>query len=180
MRTFHSYGPVNSKKHYYVPINKLVEKCVQSLIGDPEDLGHYFTIDEFDKLPSKIIDSLVSLFREMYLNRKSYVLHGLALVGGRAVLGRMKYSGKDPWSEQPRRKSDFHLTEAVGHFHLYHWLNMALRKRCIVRPEFPTGNGKVDLHLLCNEDNKKGLIEVKSFVNAYEVKDSINRLLNML
>jgi hypothetical protein len=90
-------------------------------------------------------------------------------------LKRMKECGEDPWADQPRRKSDFHLTEAVGHFHLYHWLSMALRKRCIIRPEFPTGNGKVDLHLLCNENNKKGLIEVKSFVNAYEVKYSIKQ-----
>ncbi|KPA11453.1 ATPase domain protein, prokaryote domain protein [Candidatus Magnetomorum sp. HK-1] len=479
MRTFHSYGPVNPKKNYYVPRNKLVEKCVQSLIGDPEDLGHFFTIwgarqtgktwlyrqslenikkqygdqfivgeismqeimlenndtdtkiffsrflkmlkrefsiqtneiqswgdlidlfgkdtslfdrslilviDEFDKLPSKIIDNLISLFREMYLNKKSYMLHGLALVGVRAVLGvenksgspfniqrslhidnlsfdevknmfdqyqeesnqhveadvvkklyektqgqpgligwfgelltekfnqeadkpidtklwdrvylkaceiehnntvrniitkardeyvsdviklftdanvhfsfdynwcnymymhgiityleddqrnchvcrfsspfiqtrlynafigtikenqdssmlaldpldtlddvfnspdlnipallrrykdflnRMKNRGENPWTDQPRRKSDLHLTETVGHFHLYHWLSMALRKRCIIRPEFPTGNGKVDLHLLCKD--KKGLIEVKSFVNAYEVKESIKQ-----
>jgi hypothetical protein len=89
-------------------------------------------------------------------------------------LKRMKESGEDLWKDQPRRKSDFHLTEAVGHFHLYHWLSMALRKRCIIRPEFPTGNGKVDLHLLCKDD-KKGLIEVKSFVNAYEVKESITQ-----
>jgi len=87
-------------------------------------------------------------------------------------LKRMKESGEDLWKDQPRRKSDFHLTEAVGHFHLYHWLSMALRKRCIIHPEFPTGNGKVDLHLLCKDD-KKGLIEVKSFVNAYEVNESI-------
>ena len=50
---------------------------------------------------------------------------------------------------------------------------MALRKRCIIQPEFPTGNGKVDLHLFCKEKNKRGLIEVKSFVNAYELKKSI-------
>jgi hypothetical protein len=31
-----------------------------------------------DKLPSNIIDSLVSLFREMYLNRKAYY-EGFAL-----------------------------------------------------------------------------------------------------
>ena len=87
-------------------------------------------------------------------------------------LKRLKDHGENPWANQPRRKSDLHLTEAVGHFHLYYWLTMALRKRCIVSPEFPTGNGKVDLHLLCQE-KKKGLIEVKSFVNAYEVKDAI-------
>ena len=52
---------------------------------------------------------------------------------------------------------------------------MALQKRCTIRPEFPTGNGKVDLHLLCQGDHKKGLIEVKSFVNAYVLKDSIKQ-----
>jgi len=470
MRKFNSYGPVNSKKHYYVPRNKLVEKCVQGLIGDPEDLGHYFTIwgarqtgktwlyrqslesiktrysdqfivgeismqgivfndnnqeqiffdnipdmfedefsiqsikiqswidwkrifskrfaafdrplilviDEFDKLPPKIIDSLVSLFREMYLNRKSYILHGLALVGVRAVLGiesksgspfnvqrslhvsnlsfeevedmfgqyqeeskkhikpdvvkklyektqgqpgligwfgelltekynqdsnktidieiwnnvylsacelehnntvqnmikkartefksniinlftdsnihfsfrydwcnymymhgligyeivkegkqpyhvcrfsspfiqsclysafvgeikenqersmialdpldaledvtsdsilnlpallkrykyyleRLKEKGLNPWQDKPRRKSDYRLTEAVGHFHLYHWLQMALGIESLISPEFPTGNGKVDLHI--EYEGKKGIIEVKSFTN---------------
>ncbi|ETR65115.1 MAG: hypothetical protein OMM_14797, partial [Candidatus Magnetoglobus multicellularis str. Araruama] len=44
-------------------------------------------IDEFDKLPSEIIDRLVSMFRDMYLYRDDYVLHGLALVGVRSVLG---------------------------------------------------------------------------------------------
>ena len=89
-------------------------------------------------------------------------------------LKRMKDSGENPWKDRPRRKTDFHLTEAVGHFHLYHWLCLALQKRCTIRPEFPTGNGKVDLHLLCQGD-KKGLIEVKSFVNSYMLKDSIKQ-----
>jgi len=186
MRIFNSYGPVNPKKHYSVPRKKLVEKCSQSLIGDPEDSGHYFTIwgarqtgktwlyrqsleeikhlygkkfivgeismqgitfrdnddptdvffdnisglfkmkfsinipdiqswldwkllfskdhgffdrslilaiDEFDKLPQEIIINLISLFREMFLDRQSYVLHGLALVGVRAVLGVESKSG---------------------------------------------------------------------------------------
>ena len=45
MKTFHSYGPINTKKHYYVPRKELIEKCIQSLIGDvEEDGGHYFTI----------------------------------------------------------------------------------------------------------------------------------------
>ncbi|ETR73605.1 MAG: hypothetical protein OMM_00809 [Candidatus Magnetoglobus multicellularis str. Araruama] len=475
MKTFHSYGPVIAKKHYFVPRTKLVEECVQSLIGDPDDLGHYFTIwgarqtgktwlyrqsmdvikkqyadqfivgeismqdiafnknddpteiffhnvltmiedefsfeierldswmdwkhifkkktaafdrpliliiDEFDKLPNEIINNLVSLFRGMYLNSRQYVLHGLALVGVRAVLGvdsksgspfnvqrslhvenlsfdevqsmfdqyqeeshqqihpkviqhlyeqtqgqpgligwfgelltqkyntspdqpidinqwhrvylsacelehnntvrniiskarneyksnvielftnanvhfsfnydwcnymymhgligyeivqeynkfshvcrfsspfiqtclysaltgdlkqthqfsilaldpldtlddvacgttlnikallerykeylkRLKESGHNPWRNQPRRK-DFHLTEAVGHFHLYYWLQMALGIQSTISPEFPTGNGKVDLHIEYQE--KKGIIEVKSFTNANDAK----------
>ena len=44
-------------------------------------------IDEFDSLPHQVIDQLVALFRDMYLNRESYLLHGLALIGVRAVLG---------------------------------------------------------------------------------------------
>ena len=480
MRTFHSYGPVNPKKHYYVPRKKLVDSCVHALVGDPEDSGHYFTIwgprqtgktwlfrqsmeiikqqyhdqfiigeisiqdivftsnddpteiffnevstliadaflleiekinswadwkqifkkktaafdrpliliiDEFDKLPNDVLNNLVSLFRGMYLNSKQYLLHGLALVGVRAALGvesksgspfniqrslhitnlsfdevqnmfeqyqeeskqtidplvvqnlyektqgqpglvswfgelltqkynpsphrpidlnqwhrvyqsacevehnntvrnmitkarneyqsnvlelftnanvhfsynydwcnymymhgiigyevfqennnfthvcrfsspfiqaclycaltgdikktqknailaldpldtlndvvsdktlntkallkrykeylnRLKESGHNPWQNQPRRK-DFHLTEAVGHFHLYHWLQMALGIKSTISPEFPTGNGKVDLHI--EYQGKKGIIEVKSFTNANDAKLARNQ-----
>jgi len=87
-------------------------------------------------------------------------------------LKRLKDNDENPWANQPRRKTDFHLTEAVGHFHLYHWLKLALDGTCDVMPEFPTGNGKVDLHINCKQD-KKGLIEVKSFVNPLKVKGSI-------
>ena len=44
-------------------------------------------IDEFDSLPPKVIDRLVTMFRDMYLKREDYLLHGLALIGVRAVLG---------------------------------------------------------------------------------------------
>ncbi len=66
----------------------------------------------------------------------------------------------NPWKDQPRR-ADIHLAEAVGHFHLYCWLKEAVDDICVVSPEFPTGNGKVDLHLKCGD--KTGIIEVKSF-----------------
>ncbi len=81
-------------------------------------------------------------------------------------LARLKAKGINPWKEQPRRKTDLHLTEAVGHFHLYAWLQAAVGRQCVVSPEFPTGNGKVDLHLRCKD--KQGVIEVKSFVDAYQ------------
>ena len=83
-------------------------------------------------------------------------------------LVRLKARGINPWKEQPRRKTDLHLTEAVGHFHLYTWLQTAIGRRCVVSPEFPTGNGKVDIHLRCGV--KRGIIEVKSYVNAYEAE----------
>ncbi len=78
----------------------------------------------------------------------------------KAYLGRLKTKGLNPWKEQPRR-ADLHLSEAVGHFHLYAWLREAVEAQCVVSPEFPTGNGKVDLHLKCGD--RRGIIEVKSF-----------------
>ncbi len=83
-------------------------------------------------------------------------------------LARLKTAGVNPWKEQPRRQTDLHLTEAVGHFHLYAWLQAAVGGRCVVSPEFPTGNGKVDLHLKCGE--MRGIIEIKSFVDAWRAK----------
>ena len=82
-------------------------------------------------------------------------------------LVRLKAKGLNPWKEQPRR-ADMHLTEAVGHFHLYAWLQAAVVRRCVISPEFPTGNGKVDLHLRCEQ--MQGIIEVKSFIDASEAK----------
>ena len=84
-------------------------------------------------------------------------------------LTRLKTRGINPWKDQPRRKTDLHLTEAVGHFHLYAWLHQAIGRRCVVSPEFPTGNGKVDIHVKCGE--KRGIIEVKSFVDAYQLDE---------
>lgn len=84
----------------------------------------------------------------------------------RGYLGRLAAKGQDPWKGQPRRR-DLNLSEAAGHFHLYAWLQEALRGRCVVGPEFPTGNGKVDLMVRC--EGRVGLIEVKSFRAMHEL-----------
>ena len=44
MRRFCSYGPVDERKHFTAPRKNLVDPCVDDLIGDPEEGGHYFTI----------------------------------------------------------------------------------------------------------------------------------------
>jgi hypothetical protein len=59
-------------------------------------------------------------------------------------------------------------TEAIGHFHLYVWLQAAIGRRCVTSPEFPTSNSKVDIHIRCN--GKKGIIEVKSFVDMSKTR----------
>jgi hypothetical protein len=84
-------------------------------------------------------------------------------------LVRLKAKGLNPWKEQPRRQTDAQLTEAVGHFHLYAWLQSAIGRRCVASPEFPTGNGRVDLHIRCG--TLRGVIEVKSFVDQYQARE---------
>lgn len=94
-------------------------------------------------------------------------LHLAPLLGRyRGYLKRLKALGIDPWQGQPRR-ADLHFTEAVGHFHLYAWLRDAVGRRCTISPEFPTGNGKVDLVVRMRD--QVGVIEVKSFIDMYEL-----------
>jgi len=75
-------------------------------------------------------------------------------------LKRLKAKNISPFRNFPKR-SDLNIYEAGGHFHLYHWLMNAIGDDCVIVPEFPTGNGRVDLHVRCN--SKEGIIEVKSF-----------------
>ena len=85
-------------------------------------------------------------------------------------LDRLAEKGINPWQGLPPR-TDLHLTEAVGHFHLYAWLRDAIGRWCVISPEFPTGNGKVDLHLRCK--GKEGMIEVKSYVDQLTFEASL-------
>lgn len=110
-------------------------------------------------LPS---DSLDDVFAEASLNLPAL------LTRYTDYLTRLKEAKINPWKAQPRRETDYQLTEAVGHFHLYAWLRQAIGNECFVSPEFPTGNGRVDIHVQCQQ--QRGLIEVKSFVDARRLK----------
>ena len=45
MRQFSSYGPVNTKLHYYVPREALIEEAYTQLMGEnPDEGGHYITV----------------------------------------------------------------------------------------------------------------------------------------
>ncbi len=129
----------------------LYNALIEDLIGDRIPI---LALDPLDELEEVFEDAElnVTALLERYKN----------------YLARLKTRGINPWKDQPRRK-DLHYTEAVGHFHLYHWLQNAVGRICVISPEFPTGNGKVDLHLKCGE--KSGLIEVKSFTGALQLKE---------
>jgi len=110
-----------------------------------------------DRLPMLAVDpmdDLADVFEGEILNLPSL------LDRYKAYLVRMKAKGLNPFKDQPRR-TYLHYTEAVGHFHLYAWMKQAVEDVCVISPEFPTGNGKVDLHLKCRD--KFGIIEIKSF-----------------
>jgi len=119
-----------------------------------------------DRLPILAIeplDTLSDVFDSSELNLPAL------LERYKSYLDRLKAKNLNPWKDQPRR-SDLHLTEYVGHFHLYFWLQNAAGRRCVISPEFPTGNGRVDLHLRCG--GKSGIIEVKSFTDFSELEES--------
>ncbi len=122
-----------------------------------------------DRLPIlalEPLDDLADVFEGEILNLPSL------LDRYNAYLVRMKTKGLNPFKDQPRR-SDLNYTEAVGHFHLYAWMKEAVADICVISPEFPTGNGKVDLHLTCR--NKIGIIEIKSFRSYAGMQKAISQ-----
>jgi hypothetical protein len=76
--------------------------------------------------------------------------------------------------DAPRRKSDLRVFEAVFHFHLYMYLEGFFQdKGGKVVPEFPTGNGKIDLLIRYGE--KRYALELKSFKDRYAYKQALAR-----
>ncbi len=76
--------------------------------------------------------------------------------------------------DAPRRKTDLRIHEAVFHFNLYMYLKSFFQdKGGDVFPEFPTGNGKVDI--LIRRAGKLYALELKSFKDRYAHKLAVNR-----
>jgi len=140
---------------------KLADLCrftspfIQECLYDA--LGRELIEDRRNVLALHPLDDLADVFNPLVLNLPAL------LQRYKDYLARLKAKGINPWKSQPRRKTDIQLTESVGHFHLYAWLHQAIGHYCVVSPEFPTGNGKVDLHI--RYEGRRGLIEVKSFVD---------------
>lgn len=122
-----------------------------------------FTGDLFSAAPVLALDPLDDLsevFLDTGIDARALCLRYIA------YLERLAASGHHPFAEEPRRR-DLGLREAVGHFHLYAWLQEAIGRQCRISPEFPTGNGKVDLRL--QYKTHRAIIEVKSFTSMADV-----------
>lgn len=75
------------------------------------------------------------------------------------------------FKDVPRRK-DLRIYEAVYHFNLYMYLFKFLKGHGgAVFPEFPTGNGKIDL--VVHYKNRVYGLELKSFTNEAAYKDAL-------
>ncbi|MEE4356341.1 MAG: hypothetical protein V2I97_07710, partial [Desulfococcaceae bacterium] len=73
----------------------------------------------------------------------------------------------------PRRK-DLRIYEAVFHFNMYRYLSAFMeRNRGRVYPEFPTGNGKIDLMVFY--EGKQYGIEIKSFSNRRAYREALEQ-----
>jgi hypothetical protein len=74
----------------------------------------------------------------------------------------------------PRRKTDMKIYEAIFHFNLYRYLYDLLGTRGVeVIPQFPTGNGKIDLILKYR--GKIYALELKSFKDMYTFEKGIDQ-----
>jgi hypothetical protein len=166
-------------KHNYLYLHGLIEPTLEtSSSGERQDVCRFTSpfVQRclYDALSNEIIgpempilaleplDELTDVFASASLNLPAL------LTRYKDYLVRLREKDINPWKDQPRRKKDLKLTESVGQFHLFTWLKEAVGRRCVVSPEFPTGNGKVDLHLQCGK--QRGIIEVKSFVDSYQIK----------
>ncbi|MEN8220373.1 MAG: hypothetical protein ABFS56_29310 [Pseudomonadota bacterium] len=177
-------------KHNYLYLHGLIEPTLEtSSSGERQDVCRFTSpfVQRclYDALSNEIIGSEMPILALEPLDELTDVFGGTGvgaipcgcppllnlpalLTRYKDYLVRLREKGINPWKEQPRRKKDFKLTESVGQFHLFTWLKEAVGRRCVVSPEFPTGNGKVDLHLQCGK--QRGIIEVKSFVDSYQIK----------
>jgi hypothetical protein len=78
------------------------------------------------------------------------------------------------FKDVPRRKTDMKIYEAVFHFNIFRYLYDLLKSRAVeVVPQFPTGNGKIDLILKYR--GKIYALELKSFKDMYTHEKGIEQ-----
>ena len=114
-------------------------------------------VDPFDSLQDVIVDDML-LLPNLIARYQTYL---------------KKNSG---WlfKEAPRRRTDLRIFEAVYHFNFYMYLHKFLRRQgARVWPEFPTGNGKLDILILYRE--RMYGIEVKAFGNVTGYKEALTQ-----
>jgi hypothetical protein len=148
------------KKNYYVRFSSpFIQKR----------LFNYFAREIFRHI-GKIFDPFEDMEEiEEAMTDTDLDIRGIMRLYSRYLLKNRNWLLKDV----PRR-SDLRIYEAVFHFNLYRYLYEFLPQRyASVIPEFPTGNGKIDI-IIRYADKVYGL-ELKSYTNRKGYKDALDQ-----
>ncbi len=147
---------VNESEYYVRFASPFVQRCLFDYFSNAifQQMGRLF--DPFDNLDDTITETELNI-RGLGKRYETY------LVENRDWL----------LDDVPRRK-DLRIYEAVFHFNFYSYLNEFLKPRSgRVIPEFPTGNGKIDL--LVTYAGRRYGIELKSFASEWEYNEALKQ-----
>ncbi len=129
-------------------------------------LFNYFTDDIFD-----LLDNLYDPFEDIdnAVNKKTINIKNII------KLYRKYLRKNSDWilKHAPRR-SDMRVFEAVFHFNLYMYLSRFIRRfKGEVYPEFPTGNGKIDI--IIKYAGRTYGIELKSYTDKHGYNEALKQ-----
>lgn len=155
------------------------------------DYEHVDGLGYFAKFPSPLIQKrLFSYFAKEFVPRLDQLYESFddisdTITAQRLILHRLlqryerylQQHSTQLFKDAPRRATDFRVYEAVYHFNLYMYLMRFLESyQAQVHPEFPTGNGQIDL-LIRYAGQLYGM-EVKSFANRRQYQLALGQTAN--
>ena len=152
-----------------IDIEKTKDKKIYAKFSCPfvqKRLFNYFADDIFD-----LIDDLYDPFKDMEnaINKDRLNIRNIMNLYRKYLLKNRNWI-----LEHAPRRSDMRIYEAVFHFNLYKYLSSFIDGfKGEIYPEFPTGNGKIDL-MVKYAGNIYG-IEVKTFKNKPSYKEALNQ-----
>jgi len=173
----------NEKTEFKFNDRELNYLYMNGVIAEEKSIDRYYV-----RFASPFVQkSLFDYFSRRYFNYLGQLVHPLDTMDDaitpdtlwiRPILKRYQvYLQKNKgtfFKDVPRRKTDLKVYEAVYHFNLYRYLCDLLVKRGVeVIPEFPTGNGKIDLLLRYREGVYA--LELKSFRDMFDFRVGIGQ-----
>ena len=129
-------------------------------------LFNYFS-DEFFSETGELIEPFTNLDHVL-------IKDGLHIKNLLRLYEKYLKKNKDWLLKNAPRRKDLKIFEAVYHFNLFMYLhNFLIRKKGQVWPEFPTGNGKIDL--IIKYANKTYSIELKTYSDESSYHEAIQQ-----
>ncbi len=151
-----SYEETEGISYIKFPCQFVQEKLYRRFSREFGQLQGDLLVDPFIDLTPIINENTINIEKLLELYQDYYTSH------------------KERLTEHAQRRVDLGIKEVVYHFQLYSWLDNFLRNfGTQIFPEFPTGNGKIDL-LIRHRGILYGL-ELKSFSQIYLLNKNIEQ-----